>query len=290
MFAGILPSRNSAGSYSGLCYDFGSGCSGVFSNSSFLATTQPVSSFNYTGSINPIYFGIAVRVDDTTLQGTWYLDDPDVQLGDNFYDFILACQVEVDEITFSVLNGTITPLSTNLANNTVALLSTAWYETDQGRPAILQAINLAAVLGHNSTDLSSRFASSLSRIFAAFSATAFEAGFSEMYQLRENVLVTRMPKAPVITLAVLCYLLSLLGILLGIVALGTRPASARDVQARLSIMGLIASSFEESELNERKVDTIEELFAEKTVADSSVRVGMVKSEQGGWLFKTFKTE
>ena len=63
-------------------------------------------------------------------------------------------------------------------------------------------------------------------------------------QTRERLLVTHLPKAPFFALIVLNLLYALRGVLLAIIALASQPRSTRNIQARLSIGGLVAPLLE----------------------------------------------
>ena len=101
------------------------------------------------------------------------------------------------------------------------------------------------------------------------------------------MLVARVLKAPFFTLLILCLLLSLLGLLLGIVTLTSSPSVVRDVHTRLSVAGVIAAHFEDVEQVGSKVSLMKDLFAEKEGRKGNVRVSVSKSDQGGWVFRTF---
>ena len=63
-------------------------------------------------------------------------------------------------------------------------------------------------------------------------------------QTRESRLVTRLPKAPLFTLISLNLLFTVLAVILTIIAFVSQPRRTRNVQARLSIAGLVAALLE----------------------------------------------
>ncbi|KAG8531827.1 uncharacterized protein KY384_003463 [Bacidia gigantensis] len=84
-------------------------------------------------------------------------------------------------------------------------------------------------------------------------------------QIRHNLLVARVPKAPLFCLVVLNFLYAALGLGLTLYALRAvrRDEAVIDVQARLSVAGLTAECFEDGEVVGGKVDASEDLFGEK---------------------------
>ena len=96
--------------------------------------------------------------------------------------------------------------------------------------------------------------------------------------------ITRMPKAPFIVLIILNCLYALLGLALAIVALRSRPRLVKPVQARLSLMGLVAALFEGERANQH-VTKMSKLFEENSEEPRGHKVAVLPTEQGGWKFQ-----
>ena len=94
-------------------------------------------------------------------------------------------------------------------------------------------------------------------------------------QIRHDVLVARVPKAPLFCLVVLNFLYAALGLGLTLNALRAvrKDEAVIDMQARLSVAGLTAECFEDGDVVGRKVDASKDLFAEKK-GRVGVRIGV----------------
>jgi hypothetical protein len=103
-------------------------------------------------------------------------------------------------------------------------------------------------------------------------------------QTHISMLVARVPKAPFFTLILLNLIYAMAGIVLAFFALCSKPKSAREVQARLSLASLVAACFESRERNEMPSEKVEELFAERNGRSPSQKVGVVVTERGGWRY------
>lgn len=105
-----------------------------------------------------------------------------------------------------------------------------------------------------------------------------------MAQERSTKLVTRISKAPLYTLVLANMLFVVLGIALAVLAIARSGGEVREVQARLSIEGLVADIFEGRRAKER-VESIDDLFEEK-YGQESTRVVIRNSAQGGYEYQT----
>lgn len=75
----------------------------------------------------------------------------------------------------------------------------------------------------------------------------------------------------------------LYGLFAGIVALSSSPSQSRDVQLRLSVVGLASSKFESPERVGAPACKREDLFEEWRGGTSrSCRVGVTQTSLGGW--------
>jgi hypothetical protein len=104
-------------------------------------------------------------------------------------------------------------------------------------------------------------------------------------QVREQILVARVPKAPLFALIATNLLLVLLGIILAIVALIASRGNTGEVQARLSIPALVAALFEENRA--KPVEEVEDMFEERH-GEHGPRIGVAKVVEGGWVFQSWR--
>jgi hypothetical protein len=195
-FSGVLSENSQYDESTPPCISYGNGCYGIYQNSSLL-TGMPMAG---TEHINPFFVGISAQVKGLTD----YLDcDPEVFSAFESIFFTLTCQVDVSDITYSIINGSVTILSSTPSNDTVALLSTGWESFSVGTPAVSNAIPMAVTAANGQAApqnaFVTKFSTSLAQIFAAFSADSFMAYPNIMQQDRESIIVTRVPKAPLIT-------------------------------------------------------------------------------------------
>ena len=166
-FHGVLASDLKYFESASPCRSYGTGCYGLYGNSSFLSKL-PISGPDH---INPFAVGVAAQVVGLAEKLTWSSEIVSVY---DFSNFILACQLDVVDIKYLVLNGSTTILSSAPSNDTVAYISIGWDALGVGSPAIQNAIVMAATTATTSTDeLVTNFASSLGKIFAAFSVDSF---------------------------------------------------------------------------------------------------------------------
>jgi hypothetical protein len=103
-------------------------------------------------------------------------------------------------------------------------------------------------------------------------------------QIRTSLLVAKVPKAPLYVLVLLCLIYAVFGIAFTIMALSVTHGGVKDVQAKLSIVGLVAEGFERVRLG-RPVGRVEELF-EEWDGRGSRRVVVHRTQVGGWKFDT----
>jgi hypothetical protein len=64
-----------------------------------------------------------------------------------------------------------------------------------------------------------------------------------------------------------------------------QPSETQEVKARLSIKGLAAAYFEPDAQKNQAMSSLEEMFSEcNPKSEKEVKVGMAKTEQGGWKY------
>jgi hypothetical protein len=102
-------------------------------------------------------------------------------------------------------------------------------------------------------------------------------------QTRTTILVAKVSVAALWCLITANLLFVLTGAILLPVALYARGEGIDDVQARLSIAGLVAERFEHS-IRGRPVEQIEELFDEYHGAGTT-RVAIARAREGGYVYE-----
>lgn len=198
--------------------------------------------------------------------------------------FLLFCHVDVYDITYDFVNGSVTRFDTKRSNESVTNIMQATMSTVQDplKPYLQQAASYAATT-YTVNELESFLSLSYSK--AAMSA------FSQVLQrqptihahIRRSFIVARIPKSALWCLIVANLLFAATGAVLAIIVLATPNQETRDAQARLSVAGIIADQFEQTFTTE-PVEKIEQLFREYHGLDS-IRIGLRETSQGMTLTK-----
>ena len=204
--------------------------------------------------------------------------------------FILSCEINIYNLTYSWVNNTVTSASLTLSDDNVAHITRSGFDGIGELDQWAYTIQLATVQSPTSEGIATHYAPNLEKIILAFSAGAWDPFTNTEEQIRQDLLVARVPKAPLFTLLVLCLLYILLGFAFTVVALASQPTHMRDVQARLSIYSIIASRFESAKRTEGPVHEIEDLFEERNGESPSTRVGIIRSRDGGWNYSSSHQE
>lgn len=212
---------------------------------------------------NPFYFayGGTVSASDSLAA------EPEAVQSDLLFNsaFIFNCTATVYELDYTSINGTVSAGNYTKANAT--LTNNVGWTLLNARALTRNNLESAFISGAQETNTTAEFANffaqefSRSTISTLAGITADQTNAAE--QVRETRLVTRLPKAPFFTLIVLNLLFALLGIILAIVALMSQPRKTRNMQARLSVAGLVAAMLE-ANTAPRSSGTrgIESMFAE----------------------------
>ena len=203
---------------------------------------------------NPFHFNLTAQVDTISDVLEW-LSDPStlnasqsqilgellpgvVRTGDGTIAFALSCTSTVYDVTYSMINASISHFHAVPASPKLASIVRAPLQVGYGRYNLYQAATLA-VIGttfSGAEPLNSSIARSFSQVAVALSSGAF--GYTTNLQQRErrDRTVTQVPKAPVWFLAVVCMLYALvsLGVFIGAFLL-RRDEDVKEVQRRLGL-------------------------------------------------------
>ena len=235
-------------------------------------------------SHNPLHFitGADIIVSDDLAS------DPDaINLStNNSTGLLFGCSSTVYNIEYSFINGSVSNGTATKANDTL-VQSIGWVMSDyMSRITFQPYLESAMIAGGQQSNNSQQMANYFARRFSEVSISLAAGILSPRDTLREasrvNMLVARLPKAPFFTLLVLELLYVAFGLALGIWAMCSQPRLTRNVQARLTVAGLVAALFE-GEHGPRKGMSIEGLFGEK-VGGQEKRVGVQNMHGEGWKF------
>lgn len=240
--------------------------------------------------LNPYYFGTYARVDsrgDTPgVRGQPDPIDPEiVRPYKGGLAWVLGCSTTVYEVAYSRVNGTVQAYSVTRANASLGGIISAptnevFAQTDFDIAARISSFH------DNSQDLANEWASLYSQIALGLSAGIMSPRLNIRQQTRESFLVARIPKLPLFVLIGLNLLYAVVGILLALYcAYFCAPRTTKDIQARLSVAGLVAFCFEPRQRAWGPAEEIEDLFTEKIENGTSGRVGIRPVDEGGWRYE-----
>ncbi|XMA10671.1 hypothetical protein WAI453_003462 [Rhynchosporium graminicola] len=260
--------------------------------------TNSSASTNYTGTTNlanPYYFATLALVNQNIGRSPLLINDPEIaNSGHGASVIAVLCNTTVHDISYTSLNNTISFFDIKPANSTLTnIIAGTQQYTRVGDPNLIQGSSIAALIGSSAQDVADGFALTYSQVALGVASAAFEERESVRAQRRETILVA---KVGVVSLAVLLganMALVVLGCVLLGFAVKAGRGETREVQARMSVGGVVASLFE-GERGERPVVEVDDLFEERkggcAVSDGAgLRVGVVKTESGGWRFAGFRT-
>ena len=188
-----------------------------------------------------------------------------------------------------MLNGMLTSVETTPSNaNITSLMIGPLMNFVYGQPMLVQGSLLASL--SNTTE---QFVNSLGNLFNNVALSFSTGGLTEQLNLEEQtrngIVVARVPKAPLFTLIVVNLLFVVYGIIVFVIALLSHPRETRDVQARLSVTGLVANLFE-GERAGKHVSKLEDLFHEREDNGEKIRVAITRTDRNGWAFSKSLTE
>lgn len=241
---------------------------------------------------NPYYFGAISLVNQNIGHNPAMTDDPEItSTGHGAEVFALFCNTTVYDVEYTSINGSITRFNAAPANSTLTnIVQGTQQYTHVGDPNLIQGAAIAALVSNDSQAVADYFAMTYSHIALGIASAAFTPQAAVQAQRRETMLVAKVPIAPLACLLIANISLALLGIVLMIIAAVAARGDTREVQARLSVAGLVAAHFEGRKA-ERGVEKVEELFEEHDgVNGSQQRVGVVRTESSGWRFSVWRNE
>ncbi|KAI9765133.1 MAG: hypothetical protein M1840_007840 [Geoglossum simile] len=247
----------------------------------FFNSSEAKYNATWSTSINPFYWALASNIEGSNYPLS---PNPDVVTPvHGGFATVLFCNTTIYDATYSQVNGSVARIVGPPSNGTIGGIFSAPLNQDSGygTPHLQAGVRFAAV-SKTPREFETTVADVFSQTAAGFASASLDPRLNHQEQLRHNLLIARVPKAPLFTLVVLNLIYALMGIILAIVALGITNESVKDVQARLSVQGLVAERFEQNRLG-IPVEKIEELF-EEWDGGGSVRASIQRNHYGGWQF------
>ncbi|KAI4109860.1 MAG: hypothetical protein LQ339_001644 [Xanthoria mediterranea] len=209
----------------------------------------------------------------------------------DLFTSILSCTTVLSDVKYSSINGSVkddtwTAMSQSASPAFVIpignYLKAAWAQVQQGAQ---DAIGNAT----SAEEVASTWAKTYDQVVISLGASSgMLLNLPPLSAIQSTTTqVTRIPRAPFITLVVLDLVYAIIGTYLMVAALiAVRKGNGvRDAQARLSTLAVVAESFESPALGDDARD-INMLFAERRGrGESTRRVALVRRNGGGRRFK-----
>ncbi|KAL9107527.1 MAG: hypothetical protein Q9227_007629 [Pyrenula ochraceoflavens] len=248
--------------------------------------------------VNPA-FPAVVMVSENNPGLSQNSDSDIVDIGQLAQAMIAFCKHTIFDVHYSYTNATYSVIDTKVSNQTVADITNIPLMLGHPQHYIESQVD-AIMSSSNSTQIVGNYSLTYSQASMAILAGVLDPAAASSIQFRRDILVTRVPKAPLFTLIALNLLFAALGLVLTLSALqtliGGHDGAVADVKARLGVAGLTAECFEREEdgLLDREIDDETELFGEKYGA-RGVKVGVQQQQQegkakGGWRLKRYDVE
>ncbi|KAF8847558.1 hypothetical protein BDZ45DRAFT_733530 [Acephala macrosclerotiorum] len=236
-------------------------------------------SFPHT-TYNPFYLGaaaLAPNEDNDNLTS-----DPEIVNGGHGGNgFVLRCEVNTYDVTYSYINGTISVSSVNavMNNGTVGWNFLGPMTFQQER--LGQLVDLAGVQ-NTSADLGLSFGNSFSSLGVALLAGSYTGRTVLEQQVRNEILVAKVLKSAIWLLVLFNLLFAILGGLVAVWAFLVALTGIGDAHALFSIEEVVGMCFEPEKFGGR--GEVEDRFEERKIGEMSGRVGLMRREEG-WALR-----
>ena len=186
---------------------------------------------------NPFHFYIATAVNsisysdlsDDNLDKGFFVD-----AGEGFTAFALSCEATIYDVTFSIVNGSFKQFNHSISSPQKASIMQAPLQVGFGQYHLYQAASLAVLILNDS--LTTTMGKAFSQTGMALASGVFDFDYNILQRFRWNKTVTRVPKAPLIYLVVVCLVYSVIGMAMTVLALHLRRRpDVRNQQAMLMV-------------------------------------------------------
>ncbi|KAI4133641.1 MAG: hypothetical protein LQ338_000153, partial [Usnochroma carphineum] len=199
---------------------------------------------------------------------------------------ILSCTTTLSDVSYSWMNGSVTTNNWTPMNETASFAFVSAMDSTDSEYARLQlGIETSFTAASKTEDIASGWASAYDQTFLSVVYGILTQRPPISIIQSSTTLMTRIPRAPFITLIVLDLIYATIGTCLMIAALiAIRSGrSVRDAQARLSTLAVVAESFESPAWGD-DAKNVDMLFAERR-GEPTRRIALVRRAGGGRKFK-----
>lgn len=238
------------------------------------------------GLDNPFGIATAYYVERSAEPSSPLADDPDMFSNEYYIGAVLFCTVELFDAEYDLVQGNVTRFEVHSSNisaaNAFAITSLA---SDYFNEYLTISAETAAELAVSAQDFADQYAVSYSKINIAGGVNSVQRTPVLVAQQRADILVARVPKAPLFLLLSVNTLFILLGLILTAMAAFT-SREASEVRSRLTIEGVVTNLFEREAA--RELAEVAEQGLGKRQGQETVRVGVDRTSKGGFAFKAFQ--
>lgn len=254
----------------------------------FFTDASMNSSLTEPGVGNPFYFAVATVVNPSG--GTVPNSSEIITTLHGGSAFVLGCNSTIYDVEYDSVNGSVARFQTTPSNTSVSnIWQSVMANTVVGVPILQQAATLAT-FSQTGQEFADKIALAYSRVSLAVGADAVVPRPALAAQERSTSFVARVPVAPLFSLVAFNLLYVLVGFVFAGVALvaSSKEREVPDVQARLSVEGLVADRFEDPRAK-MGVENVDDMFEERD-GRGSRRVAIDQTDTGGYEFKTWQAE
>ncbi|KAL8723852.1 MAG: hypothetical protein Q9181_007135 [Wetmoreana brouardii] len=200
----------------------------------------------------------------------------------NIVNSILACTTELSDVSYSLTNGSYTTNAWTAMNNTASYAFVSAMRLAVGsQPQLQQGMQTSIAAANKLEDIALGWASTYDQTILSQGIGMLLGRPPLSITQSSTTQVTRIPRAPLVTLIVLDLIYATIGTCLLVAALIAvrKGHGVRDAQARLSTLAVVAESFESPAWGDDARD-VNMLFAERR-GESTRRIALVRQAGGG---------
>lgn len=237
------------------------------------------------GVNNPFFTAGAVTNQLSVAASQSQADDPDILVTKkSAISAIFLCNTTIFDVSYEVLHGELFSFSTKNSNiSTTNLFASGITDTQFGSSNICIDLDIAAPYIPSAQAYADAFANVLNQAALASGATSVHRIPIVTGQIRNVLIVSRIPTAPLFLLTALNLGFVILGLVLTTLASLTTH-EARSVQIRLSIAGVVANIFQKHK-SSTQATVADGFLANYDSSTEDVRVNIHRTSTGIFLFR-----
>lgn len=235
---------------------------------------QAIGTQNY-GAGNPYYFAV---YSGESVNSTAVPNSPEfVESLHGIQGYVLGCNTTIYDIEYDRVNNSITRFVPSVSNTSVSNIWQTSISYNKDWVHNIKQATKTAIFSPTGPEFANKVALAFSKVTLALGAQGVGPRPALAAQDRRTILAARIPKAPLVTLVVFSLLYALCGLMLTVLAVRATRHKIPDLQAGLSIAGLVADRFEEPS-SRCKPGCVEDMFQEYSGKEDK-RVGIESTDE-----------